>query len=97
MVAEGVGIPSKPSGDPAGKILERLLLCRSERSKIEIETNVALADMEPMAAVKISLVSEAGDRRWRSIKNLQPGEQICRGGGRGINVCPEPELAAILG
>ena len=60
--------------------------------KIDIETNFALADMEPALFVKISLVSEAGDRCLPSIEFAQFGEQIRRGRRRRINVCSEPEL-----
>ena len=62
--------PLESPGNLLGKILELLLDCRREihRLKIDIETNFALADMEPMANVNISLVSEAGNRRLRTIK-----------------------------
>jgi hypothetical protein len=52
-----------------------------------------------MGLVKISHVSEPGNRRWRSIKLAQSGEQICRGGWRGIKVCSEQYsgLRATLG
>ena len=64
------GMPLESPGNLAGKILELLLDCRREihRLKIDIETNFALADMEPMRWIKISLVSEAGNRRLRTIK-----------------------------
>ena len=62
--------PLESPGNLAGKILEMLLGCRREihRLKIDIETNFALADMERMRWIKISLVSEAGNRRLRTIK-----------------------------
>jgi hypothetical protein len=90
-------IPLKLAANPAGKVLELLFDCRSEinRFKIEIETNFPLADMEPMRWVKISLVSEARDRRLRAIKFAQFGEQVCRGRRRRVNICSEPELATL--
>ena len=90
-------MPLESPGNLAGKILELLLDCRREIHglKIDIETNFALADMEPMLFVKISLVSQACDRRLLAIKFAQFGEQIRRGRRRRINVCSEPELAPI--
>ena len=62
--------PLESPGNLAGKILELLLDCRREihRLKIDIETNFALADMERMRWIKISLVSDAGNPRLRAIK-----------------------------
>ena len=62
--------PLESPGNLAGKILELLLDCRREIHglKIDIETNFALADMERMRWIKISLVSEAGNQCLRAIK-----------------------------
>ena len=62
--------PLESPSSLAGKILELLFNCRREihRLKIDIETNFALADVERMRWIKISLVSEAGNRRLRTIK-----------------------------
>jgi len=48
--------------------------------------------MEAMMFVKVSLVSDTGYRRWRAKELAQSGEQIRRGGRRGINVCSKQKL-----
>ena len=82
---------SKSSGNLAGKVLQLLLVCRSELIHRKKVTNFALADMEPMVFVKISLVSHARYRRLRAKELAQSGEQIRCRGRRRINVDSEPE------
>src|ERR1700676_5423369 len=78
----------KLADDAPGEVLLLLFVCGRERlhiHKAEKETNFAFADVQPMLRVKISFVSEPGYRRWRAIKHLQSGEEIRRGGRRGID------------
>src|SRR5215472_15184523 len=90
-------VPSKSSGNRATKIAQLLLLGSSHRRKIDVEANLAFANMERVLRVEISFVAQALDGSRRGIKRAEPGEKILGCGGRGINVGAEPELAAVLG
>ena len=80
-----------PSGNQGGEVLE---LPVRVIAKMQEESNIALAYMESVIGIEVRLVSQARNRRRRTVKELQLREQARRLRCRRIEVDPEQQVAA---